>query len=198
MDIEVIESVTKTIGSLALAYRYLRRLGVADLIDALTTTGKERTVSTGQVVEGLILNRLSLRPTPISKVSAWAATQAVDEVDGSAATALNDDRIGRALDELHPHLLDAWAAIVLRGAQAYGIALHRLHSDVTRVAFEGEDDAAPTPTPDGRRLAQLRRGYTGKADPSRTQVTGSLSGTAEGALPAWYQVAAGTAAATRT
>jgi transposase len=198
MDIEVVESVTKTIGSLALAYPYLRRLAVADLIDGLTTTGKARTVSTGQVIEVLILNRLSLRPTPISKVGTWAATQAVEEVYGIAATALNDDRIGRALDELHPHLLDAWAAIVLRGAQAYGIALNRLHSDVTRVAFEGEYQATPTTTPDGRRLAQIRRGYTGKEDPSRKQVTVSLSVTADGALPAWYQVADGNAADTRT
>jgi transposase len=197
MDIKVVESVTKTIGSLALAYPYLRRLGVAEIIDELTTSGKERTVPTGQVIEVLILNRLSLRPSPLSKVGAWAATQAVEDVYGIAATGLNDDRIGRALDELHPHLVDAWAAIVLRGAQAYGIELDRLHSDVTRVAFEGEYDAAPTTTADGRPLAQIRRGYTGKEDPSRKQLTVSLSVAADGALPAWYQVADGNAADTR-
>jgi hypothetical protein len=32
MDVQVLESVTKTIGSLALAYPYLRRLGVAERI----------------------------------------------------------------------------------------------------------------------------------------------------------------------
>lgn len=197
MDIEVVESVTKTIGSLALAYPYLRRLGVADLIDELTTTGKERAVSTGQVIEVLVLNRLAVRPTPISKVGAWAATQAVEEVYGLAASALNDDRIGRALDELHPHLLAAWATIVLRGAQAYGVDLDRLHSDVTRVAFEGAYDGAPTTTAAGRPLAQIRRGYSGKEDPSRKQVTVSLSVAADGAVPTWYRVADGNAADTR-
>jgi hypothetical protein len=34
MQIEVVESVSKTIGSLALAYPYLRRLGVAETIDS--------------------------------------------------------------------------------------------------------------------------------------------------------------------
>ncbi|HVE73706.1 MAG TPA: IS1634 family transposase [Mycobacteriales bacterium] len=197
MDIEVVASVTRTIGSLALVYPYLRRLGVADLIDELTTTGKERTVSTGQVIEVLILNRLSLQPTPISKVGAWAASQAIEAVYGIAASALNDDRIGRALDELHPHLVDAWATIVLRGAQAYGVKLDRLHSDVTRVAFEGAYDGVATTTADGRPLAQIRRGYTGKQDPSRKQVTVSLSVAADGALPTWYQVADGNAADTR-
>jgi len=70
VDVEVVESVTKTIGSLALAYPYLRRLTVAETIDALTIKGKEREVSTGTVLEVLVLNRLAVRPTPISKAGA--------------------------------------------------------------------------------------------------------------------------------
>lgn len=194
MEIEVIESVTKTIGSLALAYPYLRRLGVAEMIDALTTTGKERTVSTGQVVEVLILNRLSLRPVPISRLGAWAATQAVEEIYGIAATALNDDRIGRALDELHPHLADAWAAIVLAGAQAYALELHQLHTDVTRLTFTGAYDEVPATTPAGQPLPRIARGYNGRADPLRKQLTVSLTVTADGGLPAWYAVGDGNAA----
>jgi transposase len=42
------------------------------------------------------------------------------------------------------------------------------------------------------------RRYTGKEDPSRKQVTLSLSVTADGALPAWYQVRDGNAADTQT
>jgi Transposase len=42
------------------------------------------------------------------------------------------------------------------------------------------------------------RGYTGKEDPSRKQVTLSLSVAADGALPAWYQVGDGNAADTQT
>lgn len=137
MDISVVRAVSKTIGSLALAYPYLRRLDVAQVIDHLTTTGKEREVSTGRVLEVLVLNRLMVRPTPISKIDAWAEGQVIEEVYGNPAAAFNDDRIGRALDEIYPHLPDAWAAVVLRGAQAYGVALDQLHSDVTRLAFEG-------------------------------------------------------------
>jgi transposase len=197
MQIEVIASVSKTIGALALAYPYLRRLGVAETVDALVTAGKERLVPTGQVIEVLILNRLSLRPVPISRIGAWAQTQAVEEVYGLAAEALNDDRIGRALDEIHPHLVDLWAALVLRGAQAFGLRLDQLHSDVTRVAFEGTYEDMPTTTADGQPLARITHGFTGKEDPSRKQVTLSLSVAADGAIPAWYCVADGNAADTR-
>lgn len=197
MQIAVVESVTKTIGSLALAYPYLRRLDVAERIGELVTKGQEREIPTGQVIEVLVLNRLSLRPVPISKIGAWAETQAIAEVYGIASAGLNDDRIGRALDELHPHLVDLWAALVLRGAQAYGVRLDRLHSDVTRLAFEGDDADAPTTTADGQALAQITYGYTGRNDPTRKQVTLSLSVAADGALPTWYQLADGNAADNR-
>src|SRR5260370_18294943 len=197
MQIEVIESVSKTIGSLALAYPYLRRLAVAETIEALVTAGKERQVPTGQVIEVLVLNRLSLRPTPISKLGVWAQRQAIEEVYGLAGAMLNDDRIGRALDEIHPHLVDLWATLVLRGAQAYDVQLDQLHSDVTRVAFEGAYEATPTTTADGVPLARITRGFSGKEDPSRKQVTLSLSVAGDGAIPTWYQVADGNAADTR-
>jgi uncharacterized protein with von Willebrand factor type A (vWA) domain len=46
MQIEVVESVTNTIGSLALAYPYLRRLEVAETIASLVIEGTERMVPT--------------------------------------------------------------------------------------------------------------------------------------------------------
>ena len=197
MEMQVLESVTKTIGSLALAYPYLRRLGVAERIGDGVTKGQQREVPTGQVIEVLILNRLAPRPTAISKVGAWADTQAIAEVYGVAGADLNDDRIGRALDDIHPHLADLWAAIVLGGAQAYGVRLDRLHSDVTRLAFEGDYADAPATAADGQRLARITYGYTGREGPTRKQVTLSLSVAADGGVPAWYQLADGNAADTR-
>jgi transposase len=196
LHIEVLKSVTKTIGSLALAYPYLRRLGVAESIDAIVTKGQERDVPTGQVIEVLTLNRLSLRPTPISKLGAWASTQALEEVYGLLGEALNDDRIGRALDDIHPHLADLWVSIVLKGAQGYGVNLDQLQADVTRLAFEGDYAGVPAQTAEGRPLARITYGYTGHEDPTRKQVTLSLSVSADGGIPTWYQVADGNAADT--
>ena len=175
MQVEVLESVTKTIGSLALAYPYLRRLRVAETIAELVTKGWEREVPTGQVIEVLVLNRLSLRPAAISKVGLWAEGRAVEEVYGLEGTALNDDRIGRALDEIHPDLTDLWAAVVLGGAKAYGVSLRQLHSDVTRLSFEGDYAEVPTKTPDDKPLPRITYGYTGREDPTRKQLTVSLS-----------------------
>jgi transposase len=164
----------------------------------VVTAGKGRQVATGAVIETLVLTRLQPRPVPISKIGAWAATQVIEEVYGLPASALNDDRIGRALDEIHPHLPDLWAALVLTGAQAYGVRLDQLHSDVTRVAFEGDYEDVPTTTSTGQPLARITRGYSGKDDPRRKQLTVSLSVSADGGVPAWYQVGDGNAADTQT
>lgn len=51
MDVRVVRAVTKTIGSRALTYPYLKRLGVAEIVDGVTTRGKERQVSTGKMIE---------------------------------------------------------------------------------------------------------------------------------------------------
>jgi uncharacterized protein DUF4277 len=185
MQIAVLESVTTTSGSLALAYPYLRRLGIGERIGELVTQGQQREVPTGHVIEARVLNRLSLRPVAISKISTWAETQAIAEVYGVDGTELNDDRIGRALDEIHPHLVDLWAALVLGGAQAYGIRLDQLHRDVTRLAFEGDYADVPTTTSEGQALAPITYGYTGREDPTRKQVTLSLSVAADGGVPTW-------------
>jgi hypothetical protein len=158
VQVEVVESVTKTIGSIALAYPYLRRLGIAETIAKVVAKGQERDVPTGQAIEVLVLNRLSLRPSPISKLGSWATAQAIKEVYGLDGEALNDDRIGRALDDIHPHLVDIWAAIVLEGARGYGVSLDRLHSDVTRLAFEGDYADVATKAENDQPLAKIYGG----------------------------------------
>jgi transposase len=190
MDITVVKAETKTIGSVALTYPYLKKLGFAHLIDDLTTTGKEREVATGRVIEVLVLNRLSLKPTPISKMDAWVQSQVIADIYGSAVDSFNDDRIGRALDEIYPHLAAAWVAFVLRGAKIYDVDLRHLHSDVTRVSFAGAYDPPPGETP----AVAITHGYSGRGDPARKQVTVSLSVAVDGALPAWYELADGNAA----
>jgi hypothetical protein len=92
------------------------------------------------------------------------ARPSAEEVYGLAADGLNDDRIGRALDEIHPYLVDLWAALVLHGAAAYGLRLDQLHSDVRRVAFEGAYDAVPSQTAAGQPLARITHGFTGKIE----------------------------------
>lgn len=73
-----------------------------------------------------------------------------------------------------------------KGLKEYGLRLDRLHSDVTRLAFEGAYEGVLTESETGRSLPRITYGFTGHEDPNRKQVTLSMSVTADGAIPAWY------------
>ncbi len=57
---------------------------------------------------------------------------------GLKAEQLYDQRFGRALDELHPFLGQAWVAIAARVVQQEGVDLSVLHWDTTTIHLEGE------------------------------------------------------------
>lgn len=68
----------------------------------------------------MIANRLT-SPRPLWRVEDWAAEWAVEEVFGVAPAALNDDRIGRALDAVAPHLDAIVGSIGARAITGFGL-----------------------------------------------------------------------------
>src|SRR6266540_3844121 len=87
-------------------------------------------VTHGQVVEALVANRLS-SPRPLLRVQDWAHEWAVEEVFGIEAAALNDDRIGRALDAIAPELERIVGSVGARAVATFGLDVARLHWDMT-------------------------------------------------------------------
>ncbi|WP_322779457.1 DUF4277 domain-containing protein, partial [Frankia sp. Cas4] len=83
--------------------QFMRRLGLAEIIDGLCPVRELAHLTHGQVVEALVANRLS-SPTALFKVHRWAEKWAVEEVFGILPEFLNDDRIARALDAVAPQL----------------------------------------------------------------------------------------------
>src|SRR5215813_3150326 len=90
-------SVEKVLGALPLVAQYCRRLDLAGIVDRACPIRDLAVLTHGQVIEALVANRLT-SPRPLWRVGEWARAWAVDEVFDIAADALNDDRIGRALD----------------------------------------------------------------------------------------------------
>ncbi|MFF1651226.1 DUF4277 domain-containing protein [Streptomyces sp. NPDC058240] len=100
----MIESVvTKRLGALPVAAEFLRRLDVAEIVDALCPPDPRAELTHGQVIEVLVANRLTA-PAPLFRVRDWARSWAVEEVFGVEADLLGDDRLARALDAIAPHL----------------------------------------------------------------------------------------------
>jgi transposase len=116
---------------------FSRRLDVAGIIDRLCPVRDVAILSHGEVIEALVANRLT-SPAPLLRVQDWAAQWAVAEVFAIEAATLNDDRIGRALDAVAPHLDEIVGSVGAGAITEFGIDVSRLHWDMTSISLVGD------------------------------------------------------------
>src|SRR5262249_12555069 len=116
-ELQNLDFVIKSVGSLPLLRDFLARIGFAGIIDKHCPLAAHAELSCGTVTALLVANRLRA-PKPWYKVAQWAKEAGVEEVFGIPAELLNDDRRGRVAEILGQH------AVVLKGE----IALHMAKS----------------------------------------------------------------------
>ena len=131
------------IGNLALTVPLLDRAGVARIIDRHLQPDGRKTVSPGKVLALLVAARLH-KPTPISRIAKWAADSGADIMFDIDADRINDDRIGRALDDFFEHRHSILGSIAVHVAQEFDIPLNELHFDPTHITFYGEYQSSET------------------------------------------------------
>lgn len=177
-------SVDKALGALPVVAEYCRRLDLVGIIDRAAPVRDVAIVSHGQVIEALIANRLSA-PTPMVRVGDWAQQWAVEQALGVPATALNDDRIARALDAIAPELDRIVGSVGAQAIAAFGLDVARLHWDMTSVSLYG-DYAHPDPEHPAPRF-----GHPKDRRPDLKQIQAGLAVTADGAVPVFHRAYAG-------
>lgn len=122
------------VGSLPVLYALLQTLEVEAIINRHCPTRGE--VGHGTVALVLILNRLLL-PLPLYQIADWVGQTCLVATLGVAAEKFNDDRLGRTLDALYPHLDVLWPAIIEQVLLRTEIDLSVLFYDVTAFIAHG-------------------------------------------------------------
>jgi hypothetical protein len=172
--------VEKQLGSLPVVAEYCRRLDLAGIIDRACPIRDLAILSHGQVIEALVANRLT-SPAPLWRVSDWARGWAVDEALGISASALNDDRIARALDAIAPELDRIVGSVGAQAIAAFGLDVSRLHWDMTSISLYGAycetDPEHPAP----------RFGHPKDRRPDLKQIQTGLAVTGDGAVPVFHR-----------
>ncbi|WP_223281200.1 DUF4277 domain-containing protein [Streptomyces antnestii] len=102
--------MTKRLGALPVVAAFLHRLRVAEIVDDLCPVRDLALATHGEVIEALVANRLTA-PRPLVRVEDWVRTWAVKEVLDLDPAVLNDDRLGRALDAIAPHLEEVTGSV---------------------------------------------------------------------------------------
>ncbi|MEO3863890.1 IS1634 family transposase [Acrocarpospora sp. B8E8] len=165
-------SVEKMLGALPVVADFCSRLRIREFVDAACPVRDLAELTHGQVIEALVANRLT-SPAPLVHVQQWARAWAVDETLGIDPDLLNDDRIGRALDAVAPHLDHLVGSVGLAAIETFGIEVSRMHWDMTSISLHGDYDQAeqgfPAPKyghPKDRRadLKQIQAGIAVSGD----------------------------------
>ena len=122
------------IGALPVLYALLETLQVRAIINRHCPTKAE--VDHGTVALVLVLNRL-LFPLPLYQVADWIGQTVLVGVLGVPAAKFNDDRLGRTLDALYPHLEAIWLAVVERAMLKADIDLSLIFYDLSAFIAHG-------------------------------------------------------------
>src|SRR5271166_3377834 len=178
-EVAVVRVLEKRLGALPVVAQFGRRLRIAEVVDELCPVRPVAPISHGEVIEALVANRLTA-PAPLVQVEAWAAAMAVDEVYGIEPHLLNDDRLGRALDAIAPHLDEVIGSVGAAAISEFGVDVARLHWDMTSISLYGA-----YPEPDEEYPAP-RCGHPKDRRPDLKQIQTGLAVAADGGIPVFH------------
>ncbi|MFC4121377.1 IS1634 family transposase, partial [Nonomuraea zeae] len=168
------------LGALPVVAAFCSRLRIRELVDAACPVRDVAGLTHGQVIEVLVANRLT-SPAPLVHVQEWARTWAVGEAFGVDPESLNDDRIGRALDAIAPHLDHLAGSVGLAAIEAFGIDVGRLHWDLTSISLQGDYEQAEPG------FATPKFGHPKDRRPDLKQIQAGLAVSSDGAVPVFHR-----------
>lgn len=184
-----------TLGALPVVNHFLDRLQLESLLGRYVAHRNRRLRLPPATALALLLRNVLLGRAPVYALEEWATPIEPAQLRLTAAqiSLLNDDRVGRALDEL----FDADRAsllteVVVRAVQEFGVDLQQLHNDSTTVTFSGDyRGATPETVRRGQRTLAITHGHNKDHRPDLKQLLFILTISADGAVPVHYRAADG-------
>jgi transposase len=180
-------SLDKALGSLPVVASFLEDLNVAGIIDELCPVRDVALATHGQIIEAMIASRLT-SPTPLVRIIDWARAWAVDHCFGISPQVLNDDRLGRALDAIAPHLDQIAGTVGATAITRFGLDVSQIHWDMTSISLYGAYEKADAD------YAQPRYGHPKDRRPDLKQIQTGIGTSADGGIPVFHRAYDGGAA----
>jgi transposase len=145
----------------------------------------------------VLLRNLLISREPLYGVGEWAARHEPEllGLSDTQLSALNDDRIGRALDRLFDANIPALALkVAAHAVREFDVSLDQLHNDSTTITFHGDyQSAARERTLRARLRLAVTWGHNKDHRPDLKQLLYILTVTGDGAVPVQFRVESGNA-----
>jgi hypothetical protein len=186
--------VSQRLGALPLVDHFLDRAGLPALLGRYLPAGDARVRLAPATAVRLVVTNLLVGRQPLYALGEWAAPFAPDllGLGPRDVDALNDDRVGRALEAL----FDADRAsllteLVLGVVAEFGVDTAELHNDSTSISVQGVyRDATGTPR-GGKATPVITFGHSKDHRPDLKQLVWILTVAADGAVPIACRLADG-------
>lgn len=181
---------TRRIDHLGIVAGVCREIGLIEQVDA-RVRASQRKVSSGQAVQAMVMNALGFTSRAMYLVPDYMRNRPVELLvgDGITAADLNDDTLGRGLDDLYEAgVTEVFAGIASHALKVYGIEHRFVHLDSSTLHVHGEYAGWESEEGDQeRRMITITEGYSKDHRPDLKQALVSLITTQAAAIPVWLE-----------
>ena len=121
--------------------KIIDEMGVLEQINQRLPQHPLQLVSPGQVVKAMLINGLGFVSAPLYLFEQFFVGKATEHLigEGIRPEHLNDDRLGRVLDQLYETgLTEVFVEIALRAVKQYQVAISSIHLDSSSIHVDGE------------------------------------------------------------
>lgn len=185
---------TERIGAMPILNHFLARLRSTEILRKHLPVPDPRAKVAPANTLGVLLRSLVLARAPLYSLSEWAEkwVPSLLELDRHQLPLINDDRIGRALDQLFDaDRIAILTELVVHMVEEFDISLDQLHNDSTSLTVHGKYEEATGKPMRGKPTAAITFGHNKDFRPDLKQLLWILTITDDGAVPVHFKVADG-------
>ncbi|WP_446684753.1 IS1634 family transposase [Cyanobacterium sp. IPPAS B-1200] len=162
-------------------------VGIVEIVNQKLPSYATEKISKGLVVKAMILNALGFVSQPLYLFSEFFNDKAIEKLLGKEVKKeyLNDDKLGRSLDELYEYgLSNLFIEIVIEVIKKYQIKSNYHHLDSTSFHVDGKYENEEE---ENRKTIKICHGYSKDNRPDLKQCVLNLIVSGDGEIPLWMK-----------
>ncbi len=194
------EIQVKNLDHLGIVAGLIDEIGIVEIINNKLGIDVREKISAGTVVKSILINGLGFVSRPLYLFSQFFKDKAIEKLlgEGIKPDYLNDDKIGRVMDELYKYgLNDIFIEVILEVIKKFEIEIKYSHLDATSFHLDGEDKSEENQEQEREekiikeRPIFIKKGYSRDHRPDLKQCVLDLITSQDGDLPLFVRVGDG-------
>ena len=182
---------TQNLDHLGIIAGIIDDLEIEQIVDSIVTKHPREKISAGKIVKAIIINGLGFLSKPLYLFAHFFDDKPVEKLLGNGVKAeyINDDKIGRVMDNLHDNSLELlWTKIGLNTIKKFQISTEFSHLDSSSISVQG-DYNSQNQKPEN--LIHITNGYSKDKRPDLNQFLIKIMVSNDGDVPTFMKVGSG-------